>query len=397
MQKLRTFIRILCKADQQQQLSPEILDEINHFTTDPTAHLSSHHDVHHDDELLSTTLQLYTTEYLSNFSNFVDLQSELKRLRESKLELITTTNTEIDGMRNTIKLLMDRIITKTGKQWDFVNSSNSSNSSNSTNSTNSINSFTKGTDSTNAMNAQHAMSRCVPFQHFRSHSMVQSNRSNASNPSNTASSLRPLLHEYSALGEDDVVNIMLMGTKCSGKTTLLRHIESLYTVLSVDKLESLKSLKSSESTKSPYLVINAIISSIYNVLAENDFFIKLTVSDSMRSGIEYFRTNHLSKFDGPFLTDAVAQQIKRIFPDSLPAQQVKDDEIVRLTFINHSYYRNMLYFYNNIERYSHSQWHHDLSVAELLLVWDRDPDSTRAITFRDIVLDTDFGSHDGVC
>eukprot|EP01083_Nonionella_stella_P055271 145854_1 len=326
MQKLRAFIRFLCRIDQQKQISAEILKEINRFNTAPAVH-----NTNTNDQMLATTLQTYNDEYLSQtFTNFTELQQEIKRLREAKFALIHATNTEINSMRDTIKLLMNRIVSKIDPNSSL----------------------------------------------YRPHAPINK----ILNEEETKTSEEALLHDYIALGKDDVVNIMLMGTKCSGKTVLLRNIISLYAKDTTNSL--MNSIKNGE-----YLIINSIISSIYSILSEYDFFqsnkylLQLTLSEDMKTAIEYFRKNRLSQYNGPFLTKDIGKHINAIFCTTQDA----DDQFVRLVFMNHSYYRNMCYFYQNIDKYCKSNWYSSASEQELLLVWDK---TTSPIYYYDIQLDS---------
>ena len=249
----------------------------------------------------------------------MDLQKEIKQLRQSKYELISATNTQINSMRDTIKLLMHRISSKINP---------------------------------------------APFTDHEHKSNANYNDA--------------LLHNYSKLGGDDVVNIVLLGTKCSGKTTLLRNI-----IISLSDTKSFfKSIKNVR-----HMIINSIVSSIYSVLFENDFFqsekyrSRLNLSPTMKDSISYFEKNRLSQYDAPYLTDDVVNTIRRIFDNS---GNSNDDHFVRLVFMSHCFYKNYMYFYQNIEKFTKSRWYQHFSSDELLLIWDR---TTLPIYFYDIQLD----------
>ena len=356
----RTFIRFLCQIDQEKQISPEILKEIDKFNSESSNDNNYLND--DNDDTLSTTIQLYNTEYLSNFSNFMDLQQEIKRLRDSKFQLINTTNTEINDMRDTIKLLMNRILHKLDPNSKLYQQ----------------------------LQPQNTKKSIIN----RSRKTQKQSNTKTQSTKNKDKYKEKILHDYNKLGKDNVVNVFLMGTKCSGKTALLRNMICLFGKNNDNKnkdkdvlIENIKNIE--------YIIINAIISSIYDVLSDHDFFesdkykSQLVLSERMKIGINYFKNNRLSKYDGPFLTKEIVKHINSIFNGDGSSEnddKDNDDQFIRLVFMNDCYYRNMYYFYHNIDKYCKSTWYHDISSQELLLIWDK---TTLPIYYFDINLDDD--------
>ncbi len=94
--------------------------------------------------------------------------------------------------------------------------------------------------------------------------------------------------------------------------------------------------------------------SAYNFCQSNKCLETLNLSGNTKNAIEYFRVNRLSKYDGPFLTEIALKHTNNIF---ITDSNGNDNEFVRLAFMNHCYYRNLCYFYHNIDKYCKSNWH----------------------------------------
>ena len=166
-----------------------------------------------------------------------------------------------------------------------------------------------------------------------------------------------------------MLNVFLVGTRCAGKTTLLRHIVHIFGAESL--FSTVKQARR--------LVVHGLVSSIYNVCAEHAFFRGLRLSERVRNGVAYFEQNRLSRFDAPFLTKVVTQHIAGIFGETESHEEKSDDHFVRLVFEKHAQYRNMYALYADAERYCGRQW---------LAIWDSHTlPSSPPIAWHDVSLD----------
>eukprot|EP01084_Bolivina_argentea_P307574 531650_1 len=90
MQKLRAFIGYLSQIHQNKQISDEMLANT----------------AFNNDQTIQTFIESYRKEY--SCLNLIELKNEIEILTESKMELLKSTNIQMNKMRDTIKLLMEQ-------------------------------------------------------------------------------------------------------------------------------------------------------------------------------------------------------------------------------------------------------------------------------------------------
>lgn len=105
MQKLRTMIQYLSNVELGNDISRDTLDEIEKFNYSDNNDNAQQHDA----KALSKAMLFYEKEYSSNFS-ISQLEAEIERAAKSKLKLVNSIQEQINEMRETIRLLMNRRI-----------------------------------------------------------------------------------------------------------------------------------------------------------------------------------------------------------------------------------------------------------------------------------------------
>ena len=345
--KLREYINFLSNVDRNNiQMSQEILQKIYNFDNQYRNENISNNDNNID----ITQIQTWLND--NHFDDLLSIQKQINYVRQSKMMLLETTSDEINRLRTLIRKLTDKLLKKIGYDNEVKKDNHK------------IINDAKMDDSKMETKIEVKMDDIkMEERKTKQEILVRLKSKDKKITRKSRKSKEILLCDYKSLSENDYeyyYNVMFFGTKCIGKTSLLRQIIFEYTDNNEHKKNILKGFQ--------YKIIHEIVSSVYIVLEEHEFFENDTNIDrndvNINKSIKYFKDNFLKEYNAPFITQDICNAIQILFPKTMD-----NDNYIQNIFKNHKFYRNMCYFYQHITKFSTKNW--EMNNAEMYLIWDK--------------------------